>query len=267
MKKVLIVCVNYNSYEQLNEYMNSIVTAKNKINNCFVDVYIADNSIQKNNFLIKNYNNLNVKVYHFENIGYLPGVSAIVNNKIDDINIYEYVIISNVDVLLDELFFIQLFEIEVNNKVGWIAPQIYSRDENRDRNPKIINRLSKIKIQLIKLFYKIPVLFLIYTRTLHNRKRINTLPPRSNIYAGHGSFIILTKHFFKKYKKIFYPVFLFGEELFFAELIKNKNMKVIYEPNVKVYDYDHISTSKLGYRIYCKENYKAIKYIIREFYE
>lgn len=115
--------------------------------------------------------------------------------------------------------------------------------------------------------YKIPLLHHIYQNSLYKRKKKKKESSQKRIYAGHGSFMIFTKIFFTQYSKIEYPIFLFGEELFFAELIRRKSLYVEYFPNIKVYDDEHISTSKMNSKFYYKCNREAIKYIISNFYE
>jgi len=267
MKKILIVCVNYDSYDHLTKYLNSIDNAKKKCSECILDIYIADNSSKKQELNIDKYQSINIKIYPFENLGYLGGASAIINNEIENILIYDFVIISNVDLLVEDNIFIKMLNFTADNDVAWIAPQIYSEKEKRDRNPKILTRFSKNKLHIIKIFYKFPFLLFAYKKTIYKRKRKQITNIQSQIYAGHGSFVLLTKAFFQQYKKIDYPIFLFGEEIFFAELIKNVNLKVIYWPEIKIFDFDHVSTNKMNTKLYSRENYKAVKYLLKTFYE
>jgi len=267
MKTILIVCVNYNSYEHLANYLDSIETAKMNCPDCIVDVCIADNSTQKQELIIDKYHHINIKAFLFENLGYLGGASAIINNEIKEILIYDFIIVSNVDILVSEKFFIELLGTRFDNNIAWIAPQIYSEKEKRDRNPKIRSRLSTTKISMIRTFYRFPLLFEIYNKTFYHRKSKRKIITQSEIYAGHGSFILLTKVFFQHYEKISYPIFLFGEEIFFAELIKKVNLKVLHSPNIKIIDLEHASTSKMSSKSYCKENFNAVKYLMETFYE
>ena len=63
--------------------------------------------------------------------------------SIEDLSIYDYVAISNVDLLLKDDFLTQLSNLYVDKDIAWLAPKIWSNKEYRDRNPKIINRYSK----------------------------------------------------------------------------------------------------------------------------
>ena len=87
-----------------------------------------------------------------------------------------------------------------------------------------------------------------------------------DIYAGHGSFMMLSKNFFEHYKKIEYPVFLFGEEIYLGELIRLAGMRARYVPSLEVIDMEHTSTGKMKKEFYYKCNKESIDYILDHFY-
>lgn len=263
--KILIVCVNYNSYSELEKYLGSIDMAAMMERDTMVDVVVVDNSPVKRSIETERYGNILVRVENNDNLGYLGGASSVIN-KID-VNKYDYVAISNVDLTLQNNFFQKLEEIKNNDNIAWIAPRIYSRTENRDRNPKVLERYSKRRLKLIYYMYKIPVLYYLYMFSAYKRKKVIVHPEERKIYAGHGSFMLLTNRFLSLVKKIEYPVFLFGEELFIAELCREYGMDVKYTPSVVVNDCEHISTSRMKKSYYFKCNQEAIRYIINKFYE
>lgn len=264
--KILIIPVNFNSYKELDEYLESLEIASQNQNDILIDVCIADNSTEKVQICKDYYINLNLRVYQFSNLGYFGGALSIYN-AITNLDKYDYVFISNVDVSYDKSFFSNLKNLEVNKNVGWLAPQIWSNCEGRDRNPKIITRYSYKKIKAIEIMWRFPILHRIYQSTFYKRKRNQEQINISEIYAGHGSFIILTKNFIKVFRKLNYPIFLFGEELFLAELCRIEGLTVEYCPSLKVWDEEHVSTSKMKSKFYYECNHSAIKYIISHFYE
>ena len=264
--KVLIICVNYNSYRELTDFLNSINKAAHGNEGLSVDVSVADNSNGKEIIKGSEYNNIHLSQFNYANLGYLGGASAVINNMSNVLD-YDFVAISNVDLQISEDFFKVLKNIDDDNSTAWIAPQIYSHEEKRDINPKVINRYSKKKLKMLYYMYKYPVLFYLYFMTAYRRKKIIPKHNEMDIYAGHGSFILLTRNFFRKYKKIEYPIFLFGEELFLAELIRNKGMKVRYMPALRIEDNEHVSTSRMKKKFYFKCNTESIKYILDTFYE
>ena len=263
---ILLVAVNYNSYAALDKYLASIKTAFDKVKGeCSLSVKIADNSLEKVTIDDAKYPGLNIATYLLDNKGYLGGAQYIINHC-DVIHNFDVVIISNVDLTLSESFFEKLLNADINENTGWIAPQIYSELENRDRNPKIVARPSKIRIQLLYTMYRYPFLHRLYTHTLYKRKKFQK-HSLGEIFAGHGSFIILTQNFLREYSQINYPVFLFGEESYLGELCRLKGLKVVYNPEIIVYDSEHVSTSKMKSSFYYKCNKEALSFILDNYYE
>lgn len=263
MMKLLIVCVNYNSYESLTDYLESLDKSLENLSDIKVDVFIADNSTEKQNFDFSA-KNFTYKLFSFPNLGYFGGAFEIINTlKPSE---YKYTIISNVDVKFDKNAISELVNFPIDEKIAWVAPKIYSLLKNKDNNPQRLNRCSKKKLLLLLIMYKLPFLCNLYKKTFYNRKRkTDVCESGSKIYCGHGSVIILTSKFFENYQNVKYPIFLYGEEIFLAELIMKKNLEVVYYPEIIFYDDEHVSTKKLG-KNYFKFNFNAIKYILKEFY-
>jgi GT2 family glycosyltransferase len=269
--KIAFLCVNYNSYDELYNYLNSIDEAIMKIKNeLVVEIMIADNTTDKyENIDTKKYTNVTIQSFPFHNnLGYLGGVSEIIKNipKIK-FNEYAYVVISNVDILLPYDFFEKLMNYDSTENIAWIAPQIYSQKEKRDRNPKVLKRPNIQHINKLLFLYSFPILYKLYTATLYKMKqRKSSVSNKGRIYAGHGSFMIFSGDFFERNRNFKFPSFLFGEELFLAELVRSSDAIVFYEPAITVNDIDHASTGKLKRTAYCKMNYDSLTKI-KKYYE
>lgn len=245
MKRIALFCVSYQSDKERDNYLRSIHTAITKATGkVSVDIFVA-NSTKKDN----------------------PGYFGAVKRRMQeiDMNVYDYAIISNVDLQVEEDFFLKLADYNCAADTGWIAPQIWSNLEERDRNPKVLRRYSLRKLKILRTFYQFPILDTLYTRTFYRQKKYER-HPAGEIYAGHGSFIILTQQYFSRCGKIDYPVFLFCEELYLAEMCQKAKLKVEYVPDLKVTDSEHASTGKMSHRFYCRCNDEAMQYIIKTFY-
>lgn len=263
--KVIIFCVNYNSDKELEKYLISLERA---IENADVEltVVVSDNSLSYKEIERK----YSFELYHFKtekNLGYFGGAIFGIKRCGKNIDIYDYSVISNVDLEVDKNFFKELSAFCADDKTGCIAPKIYSVGEHRDRNPKVLERYGVRKLQLLRLMYKYPFLNYIYTAVFFKRRRERIKNCQQDIiYAAHGSFMLFTKKFSSFLSNMEYPVFLFGEELYIAEHLRKRGLKTIYLPNVVVIDKDHASTSKMKSKFYYKCNYEAIDMIIKEFY-
>lgn len=267
--KISIVCVNYNSYDKLISYLLSLEKAMSKCKEVELSVYIADNSSKKEKIDVDV--SFPYKIFDYNNLGYFGGAFAVINSGRNEINKSDFTIISNVDLQVDENFFVNLLNAKIDSKTAWIAPQIYSNIDKSAKSYRIkFNRPSRKHILFLLFSFKFPLIQKIYRKTFFNRKKEESKNISQNfIYSGHGSFMILTKVFFESYKneKLYYEPFLYCEENFLAELILEKNLKVEYIPSLMIYDDEHVSTGKLPSKTFFKYNYKALKYIYTRFYK
>jgi hypothetical protein len=265
--KILICATNHNTNEKTFQYLESIESSI-KPDNFLLRVLIADNSSYKNKPLDLDKFNFEVLIVKTENLGYINSIEFALNKTKTLRNKYDYFIISNVDLKLERNFFKILNNLKVDENIGWIAPQIFSEKELTDRNPKINLRLTKSSIMFLYFLYSIPFLFKIYSKFLYPIRRKNKINSNAKfIYAGHGSFMIFTKKFNEKISSIKYFNFLFNEEIFFAELCREANLKVIHNKRLVINDFDHASTSKINFLKLMRLNKISIKNIIDRYYE
>ena len=101
--RFLFVPVNYNSYDSLNAYIKAVGRALRTTDDetIQVDIHVADNSSEP--MEVDQLDGLTICVRHYDNPGYLS--AALKTIYAADIPSYDYIIISNVDVLVDESFF------------------------------------------------------------------------------------------------------------------------------------------------------------------
>ena len=263
MKKLAIFCVNYNSYRELDNYIASLDEAAAQCSEVKTDVYVVDNTEKDYKDVKYNVDNICVRVIgNHKNVGYFGGIRiGMLKAKLDD---YDFFVISNVDVLVEKDFFESFAKAEYEDNIGIVAPQIYSKKERKNRNPGRISRYSRRSLKIMQFLYSVPPLYAFYYNYVYKFRKPSKqqLVPRREIYLAHGSFIILTKEFYKRCGVINYPVFLYGEEIYLAELSRNNGLKTIYDPSLKVIDIDHVSTGKIKYRRWCKFNHDALSYIL-----
>ena len=263
--RILIVAVNYNSYMQLNRFLESI---RASIRACkedlHVEVVVVDNSSAKQNVEMQPNEIFDLNVESFENLGYFGGAQTIIN-KYRDKSKYDYIAISNVDLKLNEDFFEQLSKYELPKGTGWVAPSVFSLQENRDK--KTLNRPTKRKFKALCLLFKYPILFKVYWNTFYKRHRSSgDVNVEGEVYSGHGAFFLLTREFFKHIHTLDFKPFLFCEENYIAELLLENSLKCIYVPKLKIWDEEHVSTGVIDYRKMCRYNYEAHKFIYDSFY-
>lgn len=268
-KRILIVPVNYNSYDYLDSYLKSVSEAWDMARDeCRLTVYIADNSTKPEEVVLSKYNIPDLKIIRLDNPGYFGGALHIINNclNVDD---YDYVIISNVDMTFELSALKSLVNLNLSDDVGWISPYRFSERYNSPIFVEKENRPSKWKIKALMWLFKFPMLHRIQkTRATKRYKTLateNHLRPK-RIYSGCGSCFILTKRFFESYPRLHYPLFLYGEEIFIAELARTANLTVRYEPSIRLTNIGEISTGNVNSKTICNYNYKALKYLYNRFF-
>lgn len=262
--RVLVVCVNYNSYAELEAYLKSIDRAAGLCEEVSVRVVVADNSTKPQPVDVT-LPHIRLEVRSLENLGYFGAAAAVLNTD-DTLPAYDYVAISNVDLVMQDDFFQKLAVCKFAENVGWVAPCLHLEASGRDRNPLRMHRPSKRHLQWIGLMFRFPILHWLYVKTAFKRKKyLHDWTPR-NVWEGNGGFILLTRRYFLHYPKLDYPMFLFGEELYMAERMANAGLVVYYYPALRLNDIGSVSTSKMTSKAICLLSWKAIQYAIHHYY-
>ena len=141
MTKILLIAVTYHSDKELQAFTESIRHAAERVKGKMeVDIEVADNGQ--------------------DNKGYLGGAQETYNKKAKG---YDYVSISNVDLLLKEDFFEQLLELDTTG-IGWIAPDIYTEKIMRHENPFMLNRPTKRDFRIWNIIYSSTWFYRLYHR-------------------------------------------------------------------------------------------------------
>ena len=98
---ILFVPVTYNSYDALDNYIASISKALDAAADptISVTIHVADNSTIEKKEKKEVEGNISLLTSHYDNPGYLPAAQKTVYSE--DVTKYDYIIISNVDVVLD----------------------------------------------------------------------------------------------------------------------------------------------------------------------
>lgn len=266
-KRLAIFCVTYNSYKELYDYLKSIqVAALSLTANAAIDVFVADNTTD-------HYENIRfrceamkfrLKVYPFhQNLGYFGAIREMMKREV--CGMYDYVIVSNVDVTLEPDSINRLVHASFGQDTGWIAPAIISGKTGCDMNPFTTKRYTASKLKIMRRLFKYPLLHRLYHLTLHQIKRRKS-HKAGTIYAGHGSFIILTREYIRRCGPIDYPVFLYGEEIYLAEECRLHGLNVVYNPSVRINDIGKVSTGKAPKSNYYRWNWEGLTYLIGRYY-
>ena len=208
------------------------------------------------------------------NLGYFGAVNFALK-KINGINDYDYLVVSNNDIeIKDSHFFQKLLAMESEAQV--LAPDIISRVTGKHQNPhrvSAVSKFQKIQYRLLYINYYLGLL-LHYSRKLvksitASKARLSK-PVKQRIFSAHGAFLIFDRSYFEKGGHIDDGYFLFGEEDSVAAQCADKDMKILFCPDLKVYHNEHISTEGSGFKkrtYHLQQNaYRYIKTNFPNFY-
>ena len=239
--KILFVPIHFNDQETTENYINNVFSLKG-YDPKTVHITIIDNS---KNFKKKTFEN--IETIEAENPGYFPGLNIAL--KKENINQYKFIIIGNNDLLFDNDFLSKLEEVDCDNVV--ISPKIKSID-GQYQNPHVINDLSKLRLLYLRIIYSsyclfkyVPIFVKYFIPNSIRRKDELQYSHPMWISQGHGSCYVLTTKYLKLFESLPELTFLYGEEFFLQHQLKEKDLRIFYEPRLSLTHLEHSTTSKM----------------------
>jgi len=146
MNKGLIITVNYNSHKETINYIKSL-SKLDKFN--YLDIIIADNSSNMTHYneifhFVKNNAFNNIDLYKMErNLSYFGAARFIIDNKIAKEFRYEFIIVSNNDILVEDNNFVDKIFSNIR-KADILAPKIISLKNQTNQNPFQKSKITRI---------------------------------------------------------------------------------------------------------------------------
>jgi GT2 family glycosyltransferase len=270
-KKVCLVAVCYNSFDDTAVLLDSIERAFEKSTGLDLYVVLSDNSTLECPVTLKESSfSFNYSYIKNDNIGYFPAFKKGFDSLAFEGNDFDFVIVSNVDLSVQVDFFNNLISESMGSDVGVLAPNIVSLLSGSSMNPKIIKRPAKSELYKLKRIFSNHLLFNLYSKLSYIKAKFKSKDVKEiaykDFYAAHGCFMIFTRGYFKNNATINYPRFLFCEELFVAEQVRLNSLKMKYSSRLVINDREHGATSQINSKFIAAEHQKSIDYIIDNFY-
>jgi len=267
--KILIIIINYNTDNDVARLLNSLIMQKNITEQIAI---VVDNSSNLNIQGQLNAIPSNMKVLIFspaKNLGYFGGAAWGLEEYLKDHSAPEWVILSNPDIdIHDQEFFKKLSEYYQVDFPAVIAPDIqlvsnrFSHSSSVHQNPHMLKRPPRQKIAFYQKIYKYYPLYSLYVKIsgichfiLNQivRENVKSNVPKQ-IYAPFGAFIIFHRSFFESGGCLKYGGFLFAEEIFVAEQLRELGLKAVFDNRFKLIHHEHSS-------IFLKTNRKRNEYL------
>jgi len=276
---VVLICVKYGSDGEAARYYGSLRQLQGQENLRVLVVDNTDDVAGTEPWVDSNFAFLRAQ----ENLGYFGGARRGISKYLEEHPLPDWVIVSNVDLLITDPQFLQkLAALKTGPRVGAVAPRIASALTGRNQNPFMRSRPSAMRMHLYKWLYRswlalnahelASAVFHWSRSAVTQVARTKANPSRDlsrKIYAPHGSFVVLSKEYFRVGGSLDFPCFLFGEEIYLAESLRMLGLDVIYEPSLEVVHQEHKSTKLLKSRklarfvassaAYCADTYFPLK--------
>jgi len=263
-KKIGIIILNYNSYDDTINCVASIFNSSNE--KALSTIYIVDNAStdESGDMLVKKYNNYsNVSVIlNSKNIGYAcgnnVGIQAALNSEC------EYIFIVNSDILFKNNAHEKLADfMDLHPLVGVVAPKVLTKEGNIQsgaiKEPRtFINKMISSTI-LRKIFPGI-------AKKISESSWINkyNFDQPFKCFEVSGCAWMIRRSTFEKIGLLDENTFLYCEEVIYSDLLRKKKIEIWVYPEAQVI---HLGTDENRYQpafnYICyvnSENYYLTKY-------
>lgn len=257
------IILHYKVYRETIQCVNSIlnnVTGKKKI-------IIVDNCSPDNSFsILSNYYDDNTVVDVIktnQNLGFANGNNFGYEYCLKKYNPSFIVVMNNDMTILQSSFIKKIQESYAQHHFHVLGPDIYSTKKHLHQNPqtrKILNRKQLQKYNF-KLRIKYALRFLIKIKHFYNKNKIKKtkdITPyidqiRTNCLL-HGSCYIFSPLYIKNNPgNCFYTkTFMYMEAEILYYLCRKRNEKIIYDPRIKIFHHEDVSTDAAHADMYQK---------------
>jgi hypothetical protein len=152
-----------------------------------------------------------------------------------------WTVVSNVDIVCGPSFLSELTKVQADV----VAPAVIS-STGRDQNPYMTNRPGAIRTMTRLVALGTPGLDGLSQRIAFKRSLRPDQTPRvpQLIYAPYGAVVAFNRTYFGKGGSLAHDPYLFGEEISIGEQSRSIAASVQYEPAVKTYHAEHVSTGR-----------------------
>lgn len=273
MNKLPIVAVCYGNEKEVAEFIGNISKQKDCAN---LSVLITCNKVSDKDFLERLADDSEVDVRFFypdHNMGYLNGCLYGLREYTKEHD-FDYAFISNTDVsFADDSFFDRFIANKYDEKYSVIGPDIVEKNGTVHKNPYMMKKPSKGKINSYCFFYSNRFLFKIFMLMHNIKKKKNERNPLPSFkkdscecFSVFGCSFFITKDFYEKSEMISEELFLYAEEIAIGNLVAKNGGKCFYDSSLSMNHVHGQSTGKVNTDRRRKFFYRSMKYIRKMFY-
>jgi GT2 family glycosyltransferase len=260
---VLLICVKFGSDTETAQYLESLRKLQGQQD---LHVLVVDNTVgaeMPEPSAERNFTFIRAQ----KNLGYFGGARSGLTLYLREHSMPDWVIVSNVDLVIEDSQFLdKLAVLRGRPRLGIVAPSIRSTLTGRDQNPFLRIRPSTTRMHAYKWIFRSWLVLNAYeliSALFHKLRSAARTPPGASagaredrggtIYAPHGSFLIFSREYFRAGGDLDSPYFLFGEEIYLAEVLRKLRLDAVYEPSLEVIHQEHKSTKLVKSRTLARE--------------
>src|SRR5262249_49095021 len=248
MPRVAFVVVNFNNSSYTKTLCQSLALQQGLGAAFAVECLVVDNSTDREQMtaceqLCASYAWLRY-IPSSTNLGYFGGLNRGLAERPQDAA--AFVVVGNNDLEFSPTFCRNLIETPFDLTVFAVCPDVVTPDGTH-QNPHIATRISRYrKLQFDVLFSSYDVARMVhplrrfFSYARHPARRL--VAPRQEVHMGVGACYVLTRSFFSKFDRLYYPLFLYGEEAFLSDQIHSGGGRLMYEPGLRVLHSEKAST-------------------------
>lgn len=269
-ERQLFICVTYNDFTNCDDFCRSLQAQERKHSFDFRCV-IVDNSIDTAiSTQLRELENRYpfVQLLHVgKNLGYFGAMNYALTHV--EIQSFDQIILCNNDLLFDSHFCENLAAAHYSEDTMVVCPDVITLD-GIHQNPHVLRPLSfagRLKLDLYFSHYYVAVALQAikdWGRLLCPWKsgRRTANPQPCFLHMGIGACYVLRKTFLKKFSRLDFPFFLYGEEAFLTAQVHAAQGRLFLDPSLKVQHKESATCSKMPKREmyeYAREGYPTYR--------
>lgn len=268
----LFVVVNYFSEEEVLKFFKEEILQQQHSNWMLCMV----NNGSKNEACIQELSALGVHiVIPGENAGYLGAAGhALHFYQKEFAALPDLLVLSNSDMHYCQSHLLEQWQMRYAkaNDLGMIGCRITSTLTGKPQNPMYRQRLSKAHLQrLAKVFSNKWSYVLYQTAALIKGKLmagagVSESATIEEVYAIHGSCMVMHRRLLAQPDLFKDAPFLFGEEVYLAEICRREHLKVLFDPACEILHQEHQTTGIYKSAIQRKRLADALLLILKKFH-
>jgi GT2 family glycosyltransferase len=253
MEEIAFLCVNFNNAIESGRLLDSLARQEKQSAEFAVRCAIVDNSTSERaaaecEGVARRYS-WATYVRSPGNLGYFGGLNY--GMSAEAISNARYLVICNNDIQFESSFCARLVQNRYPPNIFAICPDVITAD-GIHQNPHILKRISRFRRLQFDVYFAhfyLSRLLILILKTIRPVKESPQQPEKGcELHMGVGACYVLTPEFLKRFDRLEYPFFLYGEEAYLANQIHSAGGLLWFDPNLRAYHSERASFSQLPNR-------------------